>query len=604
MMLLVACAQSLTARSRPYRVLVVIGDQWTDPGSYNIDDTRVSGQEFQDVISMLKVWGVPFDILRLDQQILQINRFLNGAAEANYSCIIWMANPDTLSGAHADYGTLRRAVLDYGMSLIALFDCVKAPVISDLVGIRYHGYMVTSQWRPENRFIFKTEHEVTQGMRGLVLPRRVNVDLSPEQLGQMERLSGSMMWTVRCESGDDAQVLATLGGYPQVVVRELSSGVRSVWIGGQHDCFERFEEMRQVFRNALVWCLGYGFFNDNFDDAFILKVDDFGASEHAYSVGWNYPTPSKESIIRYLIEPLEKYDALLVQFVTPGYANPETHMVEVPWNREPFTDAFGNFQDYASTKAGLDEGLKRGVFEIQAHRAWTHMTPDLESPPGPWWDAPLEGEMAHPDWWQETYDQRRDRPVPSNEMLFVYRVGRDAIQRQFGVAPLAVRVRSSGDLDYDNGRLAAIAGYGVAMDGRYIGHDHTIQLSLGFPEVFGFHGLELAYQPELPRVWIEMNKDRRWIGYDETCAYLHARIDAAAADGITARVHYSPHYSRYFKDNASTWTLELSDWFREKLGRDMTLVVDGEARKITASPRQSIKIDPGAGTHTVELTTQ
>ena len=44
--------------------------------------------------------------LRLHQQILQINRFLNGAAEANYSCIIWMADPDSLNGAHGDYSTL------------------------------------------------------------------------------------------------------------------------------------------------------------------------------------------------------------------------------------------------------------------------------------------------------------------------------------------------------------------------------------------------------------------------------------------------------------------------------------------------------------------
>ena len=76
---------------KPYRVLVIIGDQWTDPMSYNIDPRRVKGTDFLDVVNMLKIWGVPFDILRLDEQRLQINRFLDGAARPNYGCVIWMA---------------------------------------------------------------------------------------------------------------------------------------------------------------------------------------------------------------------------------------------------------------------------------------------------------------------------------------------------------------------------------------------------------------------------------------------------------------------------------------------------------------------------------
>ena len=37
-------------------------------------------------------------MLRLDQQRLQINRFLNGVGEQNYSCLIWMADPNKLKG--------------------------------------------------------------------------------------------------------------------------------------------------------------------------------------------------------------------------------------------------------------------------------------------------------------------------------------------------------------------------------------------------------------------------------------------------------------------------------------------------------------------------
>ena len=64
--------------------------------SYNIDPFRVKGDDFLDVVTMLKIWGVPFDILRLDEQRLQINRFLDYAAKPAYGCVIWMADPDKL----------------------------------------------------------------------------------------------------------------------------------------------------------------------------------------------------------------------------------------------------------------------------------------------------------------------------------------------------------------------------------------------------------------------------------------------------------------------------------------------------------------------------
>lgn len=595
------------AESRPYRVLVVIGDQWNDPGSYYIDDARVRGNDFRDVISMLKVWGIPFDVLRLDQQNLQINRFLNGIIEPNYGCVIWMANPDKLEGSHANYATVRRAVNEYGMSLIALFDYVKAPEISDLIGIEYRDYMVTNQWFKDKRFIVTEDHFVTAGLLGTVLPKRVNVELEPEQLEPMEHMDSSMMWTVLCEARGDAQVLATLGGYPQVVVRDLSDDVKTVWIGGEHNFFERFAELRQVFRNALVWCLGYGVFNDNFDNAILFKMDDMGASEHAYSVGWHYPTPTKEEIIKYLVEPLEENNALIVQCVTPGFANPKTRMVEVPWKREKFVDPFGHDQDYASTKEGLDEGLRRGVFEFHPHRVWTHMTWDLESPPGPWWDAPLEGEMAHQDWYHETYDTRRGKPVPSNEMLFLYRMGRDAVERQFGVTPLAVTIRPQENLATDNGRLAAIAGFGVGLEHRlyfYVGRDYTIQLSMMTPQMHGFHDLDLAYKPELPRRWIELNKDRRWIGFNEMCAFLHSEVTSEKSEWLTIRFGYDAHYCRFFKDHSSSWTLELSDRLSRKLGDELVLVVDGQAIPTPKAQRYTLEISPGVGQHTVVVRPQ
>jgi len=619
--LLLACfGPSWTANAKPYRVLLVIGDQWNDPGSYNIDSTHVRGEDFRDVATMLKIWGIPFDILRLDQQHLQINRFLNGIAQPNYACVIWMADPDKLEGYSANYQTLCSAIQDYGMSLIALFDCIKTPDVAKLLGVDYKGVTTGATNDQKDSFTISKEHFITAGTVGTLLTGDGKADLT----------------IVRCKAEGATQVEGTLAEYPQLVVTDLKDDVKTVWIGGGRDWLRKHPVMRKIFRNALVYCLGYGLFNDNFENAFVFVMDDMGASEHAYSLRWHYPTPSKEVIIKHLVEPLEQNGFVMVQNVTPGYANPVTGMVESPWERAKFTDPFGNMQDYASTKEGLDEGLRRGVFEIQTHRVWTHMTWDLDSPPGPWWNAPIDGERAHSDWYQENYDDRRDTPVPSNDMLFIYKVGRDAIERQFGVTPLAVTIRPGDSLYHDNGRLAAIAGFGLGSEGpqiSYVGTDRTIQFSMMFPERFICHDLDLIEKKDseitgtgselqqIPvealhsakltgkrsvdltssREWIESRKDKKWMGYNEVCAYVHSRNDVQAADALTMIFDYDSHYCRYFSNHKSAWTLELSDRCRKKLGEDVSIIIDGKSMKIALTSSQTITIPQGVGTHKVEI---
>ncbi|MBW7992128.1 MAG: hypothetical protein FVQ84_19230 [Planctomycetes bacterium] len=615
---------SSRSTSRPYRVLVVIGNQWNDPGSYRIDEqTQLGGRrfesnkDFRDVITMLKIWGIPFDILRLDQQRLQINRFLNGTAEPNYSCLIWMANPDCLEGFSANYKTVRRAVEEYGISLIALFDHIAAPELSDILGIDYQGVSGQTSRSTNAALKISREHFITTGAVGKVI--------NAETQSELRIVQGSV--------SHSAEVLGTIGKYPQLVVRDISEETKAVWIGGGRDWFGKFPVMRQLFRKALVYSIGYGLFNDNFENAFIFIMDDMGASEHAYSLRWHYPTPGKEDIVKYLVEPLEKYGFVMVQNVTPGYANPVTRMVENPWTIDKFTDPFGNVQDYGSTKEGLDEGLQRGVFEIQAHRVWTHMTWDLESPPGPWWDAPIDGERAHGDWYQETYDERRNRPVPSNDMLFLYKVGRNALERQFGVTPLAVTIRPGTSLEHDNGRLAAIAGYGVGR-WHYIGTDYNIQFSIPkmYPEQFSCHDLDLVKKTnseitssiknlsqtstaamlsakvvgerriDLRKMgWIESNKNKRWIGFNEYCAYLHSRIEVIPAGGLKILFNYDPHYCRHFTRNPSMWTLELSERYQKKLGTKVSFSLDGKTELRSLSQKQSIIIPTGTGARSMQI---
>jgi len=632
---------------KPYRVLIVISDQWNDPMSYHIDPARVEGTEFLDVVTMLKIWGVPFDVLRLDEQRLQINRFLNGIAEPNYSCIIWMADPDKLDGYSANYRALKRAIHEYGISMIALFDNIKTREIANLVGVEYKNVFAIHPDGQTDKLKISGRHFITEGMEDIGLPDgQLTADISiPDAYGNTPAEPGMdedliPFHVVECNAGDSVTVLGSVDSIPQFVVNDIDQDTKTIWIGGGRHWFGKYPVMRRIFRKSLVYAIGYGIFNDNFDNGFIFIMDDVGCSEHAWSLRWHYPTPRKDTLIKYLIEPLEKYGFMMVQMITPGYANPETRMIESPWSIEPFEDIFGNWQDYPSTKEGLDEGLRRGVFEIQPHRAWSHMNWDLDSPPGPWWGSPVDGELAVTDWYNEVVDVRRGHaPVPSNDLLFIYRTGIDAIVRSFGVVPLAAEVRPGASVKsgfpggYDNGRIAAIAGLGVSRE-CYVGFDYTIEFSMMMPEQFTCHDLDLTAQTNHPadrmedewdslllmtteellsskiaggrRInlrdnldWIESRKDKHWMGFNETCAYLHTRISGSWEDEMT--LCYDDHYCRYFEENSSLWTLELSDHFLKYLRENAKISIDGNTLAPQPQLKQVIEIPAGTGKHSISF---
>jgi hypothetical protein len=632
---------------KPFRVLIIIGDQWTDPLSYSIDPTRVKGTDFLDVVNMLKIWDVPFDILRLDEQRLQINRFLDGEAKPNYGCVIWMADPARLKGLSADFQALKRAVKEYGISMIALFDYIKTKDVADIVGVNYHD--VSSMPVGSNSKIFSIAggHYITSEAGNVLLPDQTRIartsipeanGITPD--GGESKVEETPIQIVRCTATDSVKVLGSVSNIPQFVVRDLNKTTKVVWIGGGKDWFRKYPVMRGIFRKALVYSIGYGVFNDNFENGFIFIMDDVGCSEHAWSLKWHYPTPRKDTLIKYLIEPLEKYGFIMVQNITPGFANPEKKIIESPWTVPPFKDIFGNWQDYGSTKEGLDEGLRRGVFEIQAHRAWTHMNWDLDSPPGPWWGSPIDGELAVTDWYNEVVDVRRGHaPVPSNDLLFIYKTGIDAIKKAFHVVPLSAEVRPGAELQpgtnggYDNGRIAAIAGLGVSRE-CYVGIDHTIEFTMMMPLQFTCHDLDLTAKTNFPgdqteagwdallkmttkelvsskiaggrRInlhdnlnWIESRKDKHWMGFNETCAYLHTNISINEQNAI--ELYYDEHYCKQFEKKTSVWTLELSDNFRDDMGNRPALLVDGRKIAFAGGLKQNIEIPAGLGTHRIEM---
>jgi len=75
----------------PFKVVVVISAQRQDPMSYMI--TGDSFSDFKSMVILLKSWGIPFEIIRFDQQFLNRNMFLGPDGKPNCSTIIWDVPP-------------------------------------------------------------------------------------------------------------------------------------------------------------------------------------------------------------------------------------------------------------------------------------------------------------------------------------------------------------------------------------------------------------------------------------------------------------------------------------------------------------------------------
>jgi hypothetical protein len=108
---------------------------------------------------------------------------------------------------------------------------------------------------------------------------------------------------VNCTAVNASRVLATVGTTPQLVVRDISDETKVVWIGGGKDWFRKYPVMREIFKKALVYSIGYGLFNDNFENGFIFIMDDIGCADHSWLLRWHYPTPHRDTLMKYLIEP-------------------------------------------------------------------------------------------------------------------------------------------------------------------------------------------------------------------------------------------------------------------------------------------------------------
>jgi peptidoglycan/xylan/chitin deacetylase (PgdA/CDA1 family) len=336
-----------------------------------------------------------------------------------------------------------------------------------------------------------------------------------------------------------------------------------------------------------------------------------------------------------LIAVLEKHHGVASANVNTGYVDRKTGRILSPWTQE-FTDAYGLHQNYASTQRGLKAGVAAGVLEIQSH-GWTHMQPDLESPPGPWWKADLEGEASAGGWYTEFGDRLRGIEVPTIVQLFHLQRSLEYLEKDFGQRPLELRPGGgewSRSYANNTALLAARTGFGVFHAGAsiyYLDRDLVLDMygaathaDVSYDQPFHterwprhpdgpvmarFHDRDFAYQPDfLERLFTALPAGYETITTNQYVGLLHARIESAANDGWQLKFLYADPYCAYFDRHPSSWRVWLSDPWRDELKsfEELVITMDGKTlRTAHASDllheNLTIDIPPGLGEHVWRL---
>ncbi len=582
--LLLALAAPVAAEPLPYRILLVIGNQWHDPSSKLIEP----GGEFPVVVTLLKTWGVPFDILRLDQERFDRYYLLDREGRPRYGTIIWDADPDSV--VQKDMALLSSLINEHGLGLVVLGDAIAAPDVAAAAGLEY-----VSEHRLPDGLTFTAEHFITRGLQGREKEFPV-VDGS--------YTPGSKV-RVR-----DAAVLARRGPLPFLTVRG-----RTVWIGADRESVQiGHQVVRDIFKRALVHAQGYLLYAE-YPKSLMLFMDDMGTSDRTYLPYWHYKTLDEQDIRKGLIEPLKRHHAILMEDIISGYVDRKNHRIVSPWKQQVTDEIDGKiFHDYVSTKRGLDAGVREGVFEIQCH-GYTHMLPDLESPPGPFWDAPMDG-TGTLGFDEEFGDRLRKKEVPAITQRFIMERGLEYLRQDFGASPLFVINGGSGkSLSYPHhtARLGAEMGFGlghinavwylgtdlalsmeqVAHDGGWA-HDKSISpadlpWTVDAPQTLIFHDRDVSIDPTAAeRLLTALGPDIHYMTANEYAGYLHARAtrEDQAGQPPSLVLFYDDHYCRYFESHESKWILHLSD--ETRLGSK-------------EAERKTIAVPKGLGRHVVPI---
>jgi peptidoglycan/xylan/chitin deacetylase (PgdA/CDA1 family) len=602
-------AKAAPPNFKPNKVLLVIGDQWTDPNSQIIDGPNGegpvvsyvkqvtvggrSGIPFWHLAALLKLWGIPFDILRLDQAELYIDYFLDNDNKPAYGAIIWDVDRDAVPARH--YNVVSRAVTEYGISLIALYNAIKQPEIQNLLGIEWPLEYYKSGGDHLN---ITGDHFITRKFQRETFP-------PPGRDGQTPKPLVSPV---------DSYVLASQGDGAAITYRQVSKGTSAIWIGGDpNTALHRYPVLARIIRRAIVQAVGYSVYK-TFPNTVYFRMDDPSAT--AMYENWHFPALSETEIKVWIVEPLRKKDALLSVNMNPGRVRADKKMIEPTW-RGVHTDELGDRHDLDSNARGWKAGIDAGVIEVQNH-GWTHMNANLH----PYWTADLSFKLQG-RWGSEFYDRVRGKEVPGTVQLIHMKRSHEALVNQWGKRPLYFRAgQGAYSVSYPNhtARWARRAGYGM-MRPFWLGDDYIINLkpflfrprdgdeNFAIPDErpleVGSHDFDVYKDHDfVKKVLDRYLPANRFIGQNEMIAYLWA--ETAAGPGAKIEFNYHPVFCAFFNENESSWLLHLSDQTREILaGSKGELVVDGVARRLNGAEYFKeiieIKIPKGAGSHSWEI---
>ena len=264
------------------------------------------------------------------------------------------------------------------------------------------------------------------------------------------------------------------------------------------------------------------------------------------------------------------------------------------------------------------------------------MQPDLDSPPGPWWAADLDGEASVGGWYEEFEDTRRGVEAPAIAQLFHLKRSLEYLRQDFGARPLSVIIGGGGwSKSYQNhsARVAAQAGFGlfdINEDYFFLDHDLVLDM-MGIspgsthqydrelhpekwpphpdgPFVLLFHDRDISLQHDfIERTFDALPKDAFTLSMNHYIGILHAQV-TSADEGVGFAFQYEDPYGAYFRDHPSSWRLLLADPLVDgiKQSTSANLIVDGRAAGSLNTPRLAdgsvlIQLPAGTGAHSWKL---
>ena len=595
---------------KPYRVLVIV-ERWNDPTSVLVDHEK---DDFQPVLALLKAWSIPFDVLRLDQQHLDSTYLFARSGAVRYGVAIWLADAASYSGQNVD--SLEQAV-HAGTSLLVAKSRFLDPALERLTGLK-----------------FKEAYTATDALR-VTGTHFITRELAAQKMDPLD-VSWDFDTRLRVEP-QSATVLLDQDRHPVLTINHPEAESSVIWMGVPALPLLRDSAYwRHLLFRSLVYSLGYLVLpNIDYSRSIEIEIDDWGTADKGFLSYWRYLEPSEETLRQHLIAPLQKRHAVVAANVNTGYVDRQSKRIVSPWSRV-FTDSYGLHQDYASTQRGLKAAVAAGVLEIESH-GWTHMQPDLESPPGPWWTADLAGEGSADGWYTEFADHRRSIESPAIVQLFHMRRSLEYLKEDFGQQALELRPGGSGwsRSQFNNtGRIAAQVGFGLfhAEPDFYYYLDNDLVLDMtgiapqvgttsydrladlhpehwpphpDGPAMLLFHDRDIAMQPDfVERLLAALPSAQHTLDVNEYIGILHARVDSSEAPGWQLSFGFDPHYCEYFEEHPSSWRLWLSDSFGERLRAlgELQISVDSRMlRRLNASDflrgTPTIDLPAGVGTH-------